>query len=157
MLLNKFPEYTSAMALDLSIRYVNGAFTPRDNERENNFASIRILRKSILLLTLIRDKNQRKFSLSRLVSVNGPTPMFTAGIRTMGEGNIFSLCVSPHRRVPPSFLMGDTPSKSGRGTPSQDWMEVPPPPRGTEQQREDLLGGGRCASCVHAGGISCLL
>ena len=31
---------------------------------------------------------------------------------------------------------------------------IPPPPN---QQSEHLLRGGRCASCGHAGGLSCLL
>ena len=39
------------------------------------------------------------------------------------------------------------------------WWGVPhlqPPPHCTEQHSEHLLRGGRCASCVHAGGLSCL-
>ena len=57
-------------------------------------------------------------------------------------------------------LMGVHPlSKTGWGTPPiqdwmgylpiQDWMGYP------RQQSEHLLRGGRCASCVHAGGLSC--
>ena len=30
-----------------------------------------------------------------------------------------------------------------------------PPTHETEQHSEHLLRGGRCASCVHAGGLSC--
>ena len=38
----------------------------------------------------------------------------------------------------------------------QDWMGYHPPPnQETDQQREHLLCGGRCAFCVHAGGLSC--
>ena len=36
--------------------------------------------------------------------------------------------------------------------PFQDWMGYPPSP---SQQSEHLLRGGRRASCVHAGGLSC--
>ena len=38
------------------------------------------------------------------------------------------------------------------------WTGVtpPPPPKKTEKQSEYLLHGGRYASCVHAGGLSCL-
>ena len=54
----------------------------------------------------------------------------------------------------------------GRGTlgypfPNQDWMwyslcqGYPPPIQETEQHSEHLLRGGRYASCVHAGGLSC--
>ena len=51
--------------------------------------------------------------------------------------------------------------------PHQDWMGTPPqvrirwditlqpPPQPQEQQGEYLLRGGRYASCVHAGGLSC--
>ena len=79
--------------------------------------------------------------------------------------------------------MGGTPtSRSGQGgylgyhpwpgldgvSPSQDWMGLPPPQPGldgvtppplcweTEQHSEHLLRGGRYASCVHAGRLSCL-
>ena len=38
----------------------------------------------------------------------------------------------------------------------QDWMGYPPPPRReTDQHSQHLLLGGRYASCVHAGGLSC--
>ena len=44
------------------------------------------------------------------------------------------------------------------GTPDQVWMGVPgvPTPHKTEQHSKHLLHGRRCASCVHAGGLSCL-
>ena len=42
------------------------------------------------------------------------------------------------------------------GTPSQVWVGVPEPPHETEQHSEHLVRGGGCASCVHAGGLSCL-
>ena len=43
-----------------------------------------------------------------------------------------------------------------RGTsPVQDWIGYPPPNQETEQHNEHLLCGGRYASCVHAGGLSC--
>ena len=55
------------------------------------------------------------------------------------------------------------------GSPCWNWTGVAPPPRlgldvskkkpcpgqETEQQSEHLLQGGRYASCVHAGGLSC--
>ena len=55
---------------------------------------------------------------------------------------------------------GYPPSKAGWGT----WQRVPhlnpqqglPPPPGTGQQMEYLIRRGRYASCVHAGGLSCL-
>ena len=50
--------------------------------------------------------------------------VITACIRRMGEGYIFTLCVSPHPLL--------------------------------EQQCENVLRGKRYASCVHAGGLSCL-
>ena len=56
---------------------------------------------------------------------------------------------------------GDTPSQVWMGgTQSQVWMGVPhywvpPPNQETDQQSKHLLRGGRCASCVHAGGLSC--
>ena len=56
----------------------------------------------------------------------------------------------------------------GGGTPSKDWIPhpvsdgVPPypgldgvPPIRRQQHSEQLLRGGRYASCVHAGGLSC--
>ena len=57
------------------------------------------------------------------------------------------------------------PSKTGWGTPIQTWdggvPRVPPPPSNTgwgtpHQQSEHLLCSRWCASCVHAGGLSCL-
>ena len=76
---------------------------------------------------------------------------------------------------PPIGTGWGTPMGTVRGTPTPcwDWMGVPPvgtgwatpllgldgvpplPHQETEQQSELLLRGGRYASCVHAGGISC--
>ena len=64
---------------------------------------------------------------------------------------------TPHPRLdgvtPPLQDWWGSPSlsKTGFGTPLQDWMGYPLP----HQQSEHLLRGGRCASCVHAGGLSC--
>ena len=72
----------------------------------------------------------------------------------------------PHPKldwVPPSRPgTGVPPSKTGWGTPVQTWDGgvaphskldgIPPLPN---QQSEHLLRGGRCASCVHAGVLSC--
>ena len=95
--------------------------------------------------------------------------IITARIRRMGEGTVFSLFVSPHlggvggtlvrsgrgvphlrygRGVPPGPGMGDPP---GQTWDAQTWDQVPPPPRHSEHLRR----GGRYASCVHAGGLSC--
>ena len=44
--------------------------------------------------------------------------LFTARIRRMGEGNIFTLCVSPHpEEYPHQVLMGGTPILPTRGYP----------------------------------------
>ena len=56
---------------------------------------------------------------------------------------------------------GTPPTRSGWGTPRPglDGGGVPPPRPSldkTEQHSECLLRGGRCASCVHAGGLSCV-
>ena len=76
------------------------------------------------------------------------------------------------RGYPISGLVGGTPCLGGphlrsRGVPHVQgvphvWLggnpiSAPPPPHCTEQHSEHLLCGGRCASCVHAGGLSCLL
>ena len=73
--------------------------------------------------------------------------------------------------VPPSKIrMGGTlgyrppPSKTGWVTlgtrldgipPSNTEWGTPPPHQETDQQSKHLLHGGWCASCVHAGGLSC--
>ena len=41
--------------------------------------------------------------------------------------------------------------------PAQDRTGVPLPPPQTEQQNKYLLRGGRYASCLHAGGLSCFV
>ena len=51
--------------------------------------------------------------------------------------------------VPPPVRTGWAPP------PHQDWMGYPPPRQDTDQHSEHLLHGGRHASCVHAGGLSC--
>ena len=56
----------------------------------------------------------------------------------------------PHVWGGTSCLGGYPLSGGGGGTPS-----LAPPPHCTEQHSEHLLCGGRCASCVHAGGLSC--
>ena len=51
------------------------------------------------------------------------------------------------------------PSKTGWGIPIQDWTGYPPPHPGlygVPPIQGWMLRGGRCASCVHAGGLSCL-
>ena len=93
------------------------------------------------------------------------------------EGNIFSLFTTgegvPHSQVLslvscPRFFPGgvpqswpgstpvSVPDSGGRGgpgdpSPSHRWGT----PR-MEQQNEHLLRRGQCASCVHAGGFSCI-
>ena len=59
--------------------------------------------------------------------------IITARIRRMGEGNIFTLCVSPHLdqgggalRHPRSGWVGYPIPGLGGGTPSQVWMEGTP-------------------------------
>ena len=83
----------------------------------------------------------------------------------------------PHLRYPPSDLAGRVPLPGGyptSGTPHQIWPggtptgDTPPqvphmrPGRGGGEvhlnwQMEYLIRRGRYASCVHAGGLSCLL
>ena len=46
------------------------------------------------------------------------------------------------------------PPGHGMGYPPWTWHGVTPPPE-TDQHSEHLLCGGRYASCVHAGGLSC--
>ena len=56
-----------------------------------------------------------------------------------------------------------SPSRNGWGTlietgwvtPCLDWMGYTSPHQETDQHSEHLLRGGRYASCVHAGGLSC--
>ena len=64
-----------------------------------------------------------------------------------------------------SQVWGGTPSQVKGGTPSQGapltrsgWGTPPDLGQGTPQHSEEpLIRGGRCASCVHAGGLSCLV
>ena len=60
--------------------------------------------------------------------------------------------------VPPSQVRMAYPQPEqdwGTPWPGQDGVLPPPPPR-TERQSEHLLRGARYASCIHAGGLSCL-
>ena len=61
--------------------------------------------------------------------------------------------------VPPRPKMG-TPPPTWDGVPPYLRWDTPlpgvPPPHYTEQHSEHLLHFGRCASCVHAGRLSCL-
>ena len=76
--------------------------------------------------------------------------------------------------VPPRHGMGYSPGPGMRYTPQTwdwvlppwtfDWVPHPPdlglgspPPPQTDQHSELLLRGGRYASCVHAGGLSCYI
>ena len=56
----------------------------------------------------------------------------------------------PHLQGVPQPWTGGYPI-SGEGVPH---LQVPPPPRNSKQLLR--LRGGRCASCVHAGGLSCI-
>ena len=52
------------------------------------------------------------------------------------------------------------PGLFGIPPPIQDCMGKPPPPppcQETDQHSQHLLRGRQCASCVHAGGLSCLI
>ena len=67
--------------------------------------------------------------------------------------------------IPPSRTWWGTPQPGMGYPPVQIWMGYspvqtwggisPPPGQETEQHSEHLLRGGRYASCVHAGGLSC--
>ena len=96
-----------------------------------------------------------------------------SAIRRMGESNIFSLFTlagggggTPSQvwvgggGYPTSGLgRGGTQFQvqGGGGTQTWDWVTPPPQTRsGLDKHSEYLLRGGRCASCVHAGALSCL-
>ena len=89
--------------------------------------------------------------------------LITARIRRMGEGTVFSLSV--HTPTGCWGLDGCPPVKTGSGYPPSRtrWgtphpgPHAPPPGQETDQHSEHLLRGGWYASCVHAGGLSCLL
>ena len=91
---------------------------------------------------------------------------FTAHIRRMGKGTVFSLSVHTREVGTPicptewgiaqSFLLGGPlPSCQGSTPILPDRGVGVPTNQETEQQREHLLRGGPNASCVHAGGLSC--
>ena len=70
-----------------------------------------------------------------------------------GSTPIWLMRSYPHwdwTRYPPLRLNGGTPHPSGLDAGN------PPPHQETDQQSEHLLCSGRYASCVHAGGLSCL-
>ena len=81
--------------------------------------------------------------------------VITYRIRRMGGGNSFTLFVCLHGWGIPSRSQWG----AGRGTPIGQvqtggvWY---PPPSQLGQYKEYSLHGGRYASCVHAGGLSCL-
>ena len=102
--------------------------------------------------------------------------LITARIRRMGEGNIFSLSTLAGRGgvpcprsvggwgVPhPRSWWGGTPSQIwmvGRGIPlltttRTGWGRYPPHPP-IRQSSIASTCTGQCASCVHAGGLSCI-
>ena len=117
-----------------------------------------------------------------LLMVGIPIVLITDRIRTMREGDVFSPRPGPDGgggtpaggghlpRVPPGQgRMGGTPTRGvpirGAPWPGQDGggpqpggtrpgYHPHPPPR-TGQHMEYLISGGRYASCVHAGGLSC--
>ena len=109
-----------------------------------------------------------------------PQHIFTARIRRMWEGNVFTgVCPftggDPRPRFFARSFLGDTPVPPSWpwGTPSlaggipvlvegryppplarAGWGTPPPPPPGTEQQSKYLLHGGWYASCDNAGRLS---
>ena len=109
----------------------------------------------------------------RNVNVANHTQIVTTRIRRMTGSYVFTrICLLASRvnTPPPSFLMG--------GTPHRDWMGIhspvstgwgyPPPNRPIEagwgyplppsgDLETEQLCCRRYASCVHAGGLSCLL
>ena len=86
---------------------------------------------------------------------------------TLSQVQMVVPCPGFRQRYPISGPDGGTPIQDqDGGTPIKDWMGVPgyppsrtgwgtPPRQETDQHSELLLCGGRYASCVHAGGLSC--
>ena len=111
----------------------------------------------------------------RLFALFTNKSFITDRVRSTRGGYIFSLCVCLH----PGGV--SRPADGGRGTPSSWWWGgvphptdgggggpapgTPPaggprpgyPPPHQEQHSVYLLRGGRYASCVHAGGLSCFI
>ena len=58
--------------------------------------------------------------------------------------------------VTPSSWQWVPPLELDCSTPHRTWMGYPPPHQETEQQSKHLLRSRWYASCVHAGGISCV-
>ena len=86
--------------------------------------------------------------------------LVTVRIRSMGEGTVcIGVCLFTPGGYPGQVQMGRYPlSRDGVGTPSGQGRYPPSrvcTPR-IEQQMEYLIRGGRYASCVHAGGLSCV-
>ena len=86
----------------------------------------------------------------------GGTLSLLGGVPTLGTPSQTWLGGIPH----PCWWGTPARSDRGGGTPWQGWGTPHPPkeeyplPR-TGQQMEYLIRRGRCASCVHAGGLSC--
>ena len=79
---------------------------------------------------------------SSQVRTGGGVPPFK--IRMGGSQDLMGVAPPP---CPGLDGVHPSPSKTGWNTPL--------PNQETDQQSEHLLRGGRCASCVHAGGLSC--
>ena len=85
----------------------------------------------------------------------GGTPSQVRGVPHVWGGGTPSQGV-PHACEVPHVWAG-TPCLGGGGYPmSGGGYPISPPPHCAEQHSEHLLRGGRCASCVHAGGLSCV-
>ena len=72
-----------------------------------------------------------------------PEIVFTARIRRMGEGTVFSLFVSPHL----DGGEGDTPGLDGGGYPRSGWSG------GTQGNPPTMRQNSRASTCYPAGGM----
>ena len=85
-----------------------------------------------------------------------PIPGPGGGVPIPGPGGGYPILLMGGKPPPPqSRLDGVLPSPGLDGLPPppiQDWMGTP----SGDQHSEHLLYGGRCASCIHAGGHSCV-